>query len=90
MARTAEVKARVEPELKEAARSTYAKWGINLSDAMNAFLVKSVEVGGFPFDMRSRRYDWDAIGAIRADATGRVVLPAEMNDDDEGIYDDLV
>lgn len=90
MPRTAEVKARVEPGLKEAARNTYAKWGINLSDAMNAFLVKSVEVGGFPFDMRASRYDWNALEVVRPDAKGRVVLPAEMDDDDEGVYDDLV
>ena len=90
MAKTAEIKTRVDPELKEQARAVYAHWGINLSDALNAFLVKSVEVGGFPFDVRSRHHDWDALGIIRPDKSEHVVLPAEMDDDDEGLYDDLV
>jgi len=29
-----------------------ARWGMSLSDAVNTFLIKSVEVGGLPFDMR--------------------------------------
>lgn len=89
--RTAELKTRISPDLKEAARDVYERWGISLSDAVNAFLVKSVEVGGLPFDMRPAGYNWQKLGALRPNqTTGQILLPSHMNDDDEGLYDDLV
>lgn len=51
-ARNAEVKGYVTPEVKSRATDLYAHWGMSLSDAINAFLIKSIDVGGLPFDMR--------------------------------------
>ena len=90
MAKTAEIKTRVNPELKKQAQQVYAHWGISLSEAMNAFLVKSVEVGGFPFDVRPPQRDWDALGLVRPGENGYVVSPAEMDEGEEDLYDDLV
>ena len=54
MPRTAEVKTRTTAQIKADAAAVYARWGISLSDAINIFLAKSIEVGGLPFDMRPR------------------------------------
>lgn len=90
-AATAEIKARVAPELKEKAREVYSHWGLNLNDAINVFLVKSVEVGGLPFDMRPGGFDLSGVDVIRPRRIdGQTVLPAFMNDDEEDLYDDLV
>ena len=47
-ARTAEIKAYVVPDVKAEAAEVYAHWGMSLSDAINTFLVKSIDVGGLP------------------------------------------
>lgn len=90
--RSAEVKAYVMPDVKAEAASIYAHWGMSLSDAINAFLVKSVDVGGMPFDMRpERRPAYDASSVLPADPRwGSSLLPAEMDDDEDGAYDHLV
>lgn len=90
--RTAEVKSYVEPDTKSKAADVYARWGMSLSDAVNIFLIKSVEMEGLPFDMRpepSPRYD--PANVIKADPRyGSSVLPAEMDDEeDDGLYDSL-
>lgn len=51
-ARSAEVKAYVIPDIKTQASEVYARWGMSLSDAINIFLVKSIDSDGLPFDMR--------------------------------------
>ena len=86
--RTAEVKAYVMPDVKAAAAELYARWGMSLSDAVNAFLVKSIDVGGLPFDMRT---NYDPSTVLPVDPRfGSSVLPTEMDDDEDGLYDHLV
>ena len=48
MTRTVEVKTRTTAQIKADAAAVYARWGISLSDAINIFLAKSIEVGGPP------------------------------------------
>lgn len=90
--RTAEVKSYVEPRTKSEASDIYARWGMSLSDAVNTFLIKSIEVGGLPFEMRPEpapRYVASTV--LPADPRyGSSVLPAEMDDDEDGLYDRLV
>ena len=90
--RTAEVKSYVSPEVKAAASDVNARWGMSLSDAVNTFLIKSVEVGGLPFDMRPEpKPVYRASAVLPADpAYGPSVLPADMDDDEDGLYDQLV
>ena len=90
--RTAEVKSYVSPEVKSEASDVYARWGMSLSDAINTFLIKSIEVGGLPFDMRPEsRPAYDRSTVLPVDPTyGSSVLPTEMNDDEDGLYDKLL
>ncbi len=91
-ARSAEVKSYVLPDVKSGAQAVYARWGMSLSDAVNAFLIKSIEVGGLPFDMRPEaRPAYDASTVIKADSKyGASILPVEMNDEEEDLYASLV
>lgn len=50
--RRAEIKTRTTDEVKRGATEVYARWGLSLNDAINTFLVKSIEIGGLPFDLR--------------------------------------
>ena len=85
--RSAEVKAYVPPDVKAAAMEIYARWGMSLSDAVNAFLVKSVDVGGLPFDMRPA---YDPATVLPVDPRfGSSVLPADMDDGEDAIYERL-
>ncbi|MGN0287429.1 MAG: type II toxin-antitoxin system RelB/DinJ family antitoxin [Atopobiaceae bacterium] len=84
--RTAEGKYRTDAETKERAAEIFAHWGLSLSDAINVFLVKSVEVGGLPFEMRIEAPAYETISrhaykpALNVD--GIAVLPAEWDDDE--------
>ncbi len=87
ISRRAEIKTRTSDEIKAGATEVYARWGLSLNDAINTFLVKSIEVGGLPFDLRPEVPSYDAI-ATRAykaplNADGIAVLPAEWDDDNE-------
>ena len=91
-ARSAEVKSYVLPDVKSGAQAVYAHWGMSLSDAVNTFLIKSIEVGGLPFDMRPEaRPSYDASSVLPVDpAYGSSILPADMDDEEDDLYDSLV
>ena len=84
MTRTAEVKTRTTAQIKADAAAVYARWGISLSDAINIFLAKSIEVGGLPFDMRPETPTFDGLErcAYRpsVDANGVARLPGDWDD----------
>ncbi|WP_081074299.1 type II toxin-antitoxin system RelB/DinJ family antitoxin [Burkholderia multivorans] len=50
--KSADVRIRLEPELKEEAARVLADNGLTVSDAMRLFLRKVVAVKGLPFDVR--------------------------------------
>ncbi|MGF6241850.1 MULTISPECIES: type II toxin-antitoxin system RelB/DinJ family antitoxin [Paraburkholderia] len=50
--KTADVRTRIEPELKEAAVKVLAQNGLTLSDAMRLFLRQVVLYKGLPFEVR--------------------------------------
>lgn len=85
--RSAEIKTRTTDQVKADATSVYSRWGLSLSDAINIFLIKSIEVGGLPFDMRAERPSYEALAAkayhAKPNGDGVVVLPADWDDDDE-------
>ena len=87
MPRRAEIKTRTSDEIKTGATEVYARWGLSLNDAINTFLVKSIEVGGLPFDLRPEAPGYDALAAVAykpaLNADGVAVLPAEWDDGDE-------
>jgi DNA-damage-inducible protein J len=43
---------RLDPMVKAEAEKTFAVFGLNLSEAINVFLHKSIIECGFPFDVR--------------------------------------
>ena len=55
MARTANVFARVEPELKEQAEDILQQLGIPMSNAVGMFLKQIVLQKGIPFEMKLPR-----------------------------------
>lgn len=85
--RNAEGKFRTNSEVKKRATEIYSHWGLSLSDAINVFLVKSVEVGGLPFEMRPELPSYDQVVALAYKAPinseGVAVLPADWDDFDE-------
>lgn len=85
--RRAEIKTRTTDEVKKGATEVYARWGLSLNDAINTFLIKSIEVGGLPFDLRPEVPSYDTIAAVSYRAPlnveGVAVLPAEWDDGDE-------
>lgn len=90
--RSAEIKAYVLPDIKAQAAEVYAHWGMSLSDAINAFLVKSIDVGGLPFDMRSARTPrYNPAAVLPVDPRyGSSVLPSDMDDAEDDVYAQLV
>jgi len=87
MTRDAEGKFRANSEIKNRATEIYSRWGLSLSDAINVFLVKSVEVGGLPFDMRPETPSYEKLSAraykAPINSDGIAVLPADWDDYDE-------
>lgn len=84
--RSAQVRARTTDEVKRDAASVYAHWGMSLSDAINIFLIKSIEVGGLPFELRPSEPRWKNLRARSykppLNEDGVAVLPAEWDDDE--------
>lgn len=56
---------RVPEDVKENARSIYEKLGFDLSTAINVFLRKSIECGGFPFEVRHEAPNEETLKAIK-------------------------
>ena len=64
LAKDAEIRFRTSKSVKSKASEVYSRWGLNLGDAINAFLVKSIDAGGMPFEMRDERLNADTLEAI--------------------------
>ena len=84
---------RTTTQIKADAAAVYARWGISLSDAINIFLAKSIEVGGLPFDMRTEtptfdgreRYSYrparmrmESRGSLKTETTPSEAVPATL------------
>ena len=82
--RNAEIKTRTTPDVKSDAKQVYSKWGLSLSDAINIFLVKSIEVGGLPFEMRNSQVSHERLKhhayVPKFDSKGVAVLPQDWDD----------
>jgi DNA-damage-inducible protein J len=51
--KTAEIRSRIEPELKENATQILASCGLNVSDAIRLFLYQVVAQNGLPFPIKA-------------------------------------
>ena len=56
---------RVDPVVKSNAEAIFNSFGLTLTDAINVFLHKSIQVGGMPFDLRQPRYNAETEEAIQ-------------------------
>ena len=83
LVRNVEIKARTNKQIKHDAKEIYSSWGLSLSDAINLFLIKSVDVGGLPFEMK-KTINHDKLRKnahiAKLDKNGVAVLPEEWND----------
>ena len=61
----ATINCNVDDSVKENARATYANWGIDLTTAINVFLRKSIECGGFPFSVKRSEPSILTLSALR-------------------------
>ena len=52
MSKTANIYARIEPEVKKEAEEILATLGIRVSDAINIFYKQIILQGGLPFDVK--------------------------------------
>lgn len=64
MARTSNVFARVEPDIKEQAEKVLNQLGIPMSNAIGLFLRQVVLQRGIPFDMKLPRSEPLSIGSL--------------------------
>lgn len=86
MKRDAVVKAMVAKETKDKASALFADWGLSLSDAVNLFLVQSVDKGGLPFEISNGpKLDFDSPKILKTTVSdnGTLIVPAEWRDDDD-------
>lgn len=80
--KTATLNMRVDPSVKEEAERVYAQFGMNLTDAVNVFLHKSIMEGGLPFELRPPRFNAETEAAMREAreiAAGRVAASRYMS-----------
>ncbi|MBR0462002.1 MAG: type II toxin-antitoxin system RelB/DinJ family antitoxin [Erysipelotrichaceae bacterium] len=56
---------RTNSRVKKSAKELYADLGLDLSTAINVFLRKSVECGGFPFEVRKKVPNERLMAAIK-------------------------
>ena len=56
MTKSTTLNVQIDPAIKEEAESMFESLGLSLNTAINIFLHKSIEVGGFPFDIVQPHY----------------------------------
>jgi DNA-damage-inducible protein J len=56
---------RLDPDVKAESERLFSGFGMTLSEAVNIFLHKSLQVGGLPFDVRQERYNAETEDAMR-------------------------
>lgn len=87
MGRNAEEKHRTGPAVKDHATKICPQWELGLSDGINAFPMKSVQVRGPHFGIRPEEPTYEDIAAFAYKAplnsNGIAVLPADWDDCDE-------
>lgn len=65
MAKTSNINIRISPEKKKEAEQLFSSFGITVTDAINIFLSMSIIEGGFPFEIKQPRYNYETEQAIK-------------------------
>ena len=64
MADTTNLSVRMDSDIKKQYESLYNELGLNLTTAINVFLRQSLQVGGFPFEVRLDQPNKETIAAM--------------------------
>jgi len=96
--KTTNYNVRLNPEIKAKAEETFALFGMNLSEAINIFLHKSILEHGLPFPVTARKYRPEVYALIDRIESGEEKLygpyasveemNADLMSDDEDEEDD--
>lgn len=81
MAKTANLYARIEPEIKEQAESILSALGIPVSNAINMFYKQIILQRGLPFDVKLPKYEFPDITSMTAE---------QLHTELEKGYDDVI
>ena len=65
MNRSANINVRTNPVVKKTAEAIFADFGLSLSDAVNIFLHKVIQVQGLPFSVRHENFNQTTIEAMK-------------------------
>ncbi|MGP1366309.1 MAG: type II toxin-antitoxin system RelB/DinJ family antitoxin [Schwartzia sp. (in: firmicutes)] len=65
MPKTANIKLRIEPDIKAKADAIFSSLGISVTDAIHVFLHASIMEGGFPFQPKQPRYNRETVMAMQ-------------------------
>lgn len=65
MAKTSNINIRISPEKKKEAEQLFSTFGITVTDAINIFLSMSILEGGFPFEIKQPKYNYETEQAIK-------------------------
>ena len=90
MARTANVFARVEPELKEQAESVLDQLGIPMSNAVGMFLRQIVLQKGIPFEMKLPRTAPLTYGSLTKEQFDKEIEKEKINDGEDNQLEELL
>ena len=63
--KTANYNIRLDPVVKAKAEETFARFGLNLSEAINVFLHMSIIWRGFPFEIRDLKLNNETLLAMQ-------------------------
>ena len=64
MPKTASLNIRLDSEVKKNAEIVYSRYGLSLAEAVTVFIHQSCNVGGMPFDLRSKRPNAETLAAM--------------------------
>lgn len=83
----------VDDGVKRDAAALYESMGLNMTTAVNAFFRKSLQVGGIPFALTATahgiRVDPGRVYMPKRDENGVPMLPADWDDPEDAVYDEL-
>jgi len=65
MPKTANINLRVDPNIKAEANAVFSALGISTADAINIFLHTAILEGGFPFQPKMPKYNYETMAAFQ-------------------------
>ena len=79
------VKAMVPAPTRAKALEVLDRWGVTLDDAINLYLLKIIEAGKIPFELKSYDVDLDNPNLVHAKTSkdGGIIVPRDWLDDDD-------